>query len=120
MAHLLAKLGEAALKPQKVGDVWRKAAISAKNVARLRREWLLAGKEWPYDPVKEVPKPRKPKGHKHDKQKVVREKAIEANMANMEDRVAAYRKSNQLQNVSLLDRLLNTPKQLRLKQRGGS
>ena len=40
----MAKLGEAALKPQKVGDVWRKAAISAKNVARLRREWLLAGK----------------------------------------------------------------------------
>ncbi len=44
MAHLLAKLGEAALKPQKFGSVWRKAAISAKNAARLRKEWLLEGK----------------------------------------------------------------------------
>lgn len=43
-ARLLEKLGEAALKPQKVGDVWRKAAISAKNAAKLRREWLLEGK----------------------------------------------------------------------------
>lgn len=73
MAHaLLAKFGGEALKPQKVFGVWRKAAISAKNAARLRREWLLEGKEWPWEaPAKEV-KPRKPKGHKHDKLKPLR------------------------------------------------
>ena len=43
MAHLLAKLGRAALEPQLVNGVWHKAAISAKNAARLRREALLSG-----------------------------------------------------------------------------
>ena len=43
MATLLAKLGAAALKPQLVDGVWHKAAISAKNAARLRRETLLSG-----------------------------------------------------------------------------
>jgi hypothetical protein len=44
MAHLLAKWGKEALKPQLVHGVWRKASISAKNVARLRKEALLSGK----------------------------------------------------------------------------
>lgn len=44
MAHLLANLGKEALKPQKVGNVWHKAIISAKNAARLRKEALLAGR----------------------------------------------------------------------------
>ena len=43
MAHLLAKLGRAALEPQLVNGVWHKAAVSAKNAARLRREALLSG-----------------------------------------------------------------------------
>ncbi len=43
MAHLLAKLGRAALEPQLVNGVWHKAVISAKNAARLRREALLSG-----------------------------------------------------------------------------
>lgn len=51
---------------------WHKPAISAKNLARLRREALLAGEEWPYDkPAAEV-KRRKPKGHKHDREKPLR------------------------------------------------
>ena len=44
MAHLLAKLGKEALRPQNVGGVWRKAAVSAKNAARLRKEALLEGR----------------------------------------------------------------------------
>ena len=44
MAHLLAKLGKEALQPQLIEGVWRKAAISAKNAARLRKEALLAGR----------------------------------------------------------------------------
>ncbi len=51
---------------------WHKPAISAKNLARLRREALLAGEEWPYDkPAAEVQR-RKPKGHKHDREKPLR------------------------------------------------
>ena len=44
MSHILSKLGAAALKVQEVNGVWRKAAISAKNVARLRKEALLSGR----------------------------------------------------------------------------
>jgi hypothetical protein len=43
MAHLLLKLGKEALKPQNINGVWHKAAISAKNLAKVRRETLLAG-----------------------------------------------------------------------------
>lgn len=40
--QLLKRLGEAALKPRLVDGIWRKAPISAKNAARLRKESLLA------------------------------------------------------------------------------
>ena len=43
MASLLARIGAAALKPQLVDGVWRKAAISAKNAAKLKREYFLNG-----------------------------------------------------------------------------
>jgi hypothetical protein len=44
MAHLLAKLGKDALRPQNIGGVWRKAVVSAKNAARLRKDTLLDDK----------------------------------------------------------------------------
>jgi hypothetical protein len=44
MAHLLIRLGEEALKPRAVNGVWRPAAISAKNAAKLRKQTLLAGR----------------------------------------------------------------------------
>ncbi|CAI5970934.1 unnamed protein product [Closterium sp. NIES-64] len=58
------------LRPSFVNGKWRGAAISAKNRARLRRETLLSGEEWPYDaPRKEMK--TKIKGHKHDKEAAV-------------------------------------------------
>lgn len=99
MAHLLAKLGKEALRPQNIGGVWRKAAVSAKNTARLRKETLLEGRwvkcmpstpllrrntsysccltattaaccsEWEFDEPRKPERQRKPKGHKHDRLK---------------------------------------------------
>lgn len=43
-AALLKQLGEKALHPVKVGDIWHKAAISAKNLAKERRIALLEGR----------------------------------------------------------------------------
>jgi hypothetical protein len=43
-AKRLAELGQAAFKPQLVEGVWRKAVISAKNAARLRKQTLLEGR----------------------------------------------------------------------------
>lgn len=69
MAHLLAKLGKEALRPQRVNGIWHKAAISAKNAARLRKEALLEGRAWEFDEPPKEYKFRKPKGHKHDRLK---------------------------------------------------
>lgn len=44
MSRLLAKFGEAALKPRKVGEVWYQAAISARRVAELRKQALQEGR----------------------------------------------------------------------------
>lgn len=43
-AKVLEKLGKEALRAHFVNGSWRKAAISAKNQARLRREALLDGR----------------------------------------------------------------------------
>eukprot|EP00887_Chlorella_sp_A99_P001232 scaffold14.g1232.t1 len=122
MAELLKKLGSAALKPRQVGEVWHKASISAKRAAKLRKEALLAGREWPFDaPEEGKPHPydRKLKGHKWDKTKEARQAAIQEKLAGMDERIAAHRAARRdyLQGVSLLDRLLLTPKQIREKTR---
>ncbi|CAI7862581.1 unnamed protein product [Closterium sp. NIES-54] len=79
------------LRPSFVNGKWRGAAISAKNRARLRRETLLAGEEWPYDaPRKEMK--TKIKGHKHDKEAAVRQEKIAENMAKMPELLEQMKK----------------------------
>ena len=51
MAHLLAKLGKDALRPQLVNGTWRKALISAKNAARLRKEAFAEGRSVTMIPI---------------------------------------------------------------------
>ncbi|KAL4422994.1 hypothetical protein ABPG77_005474 [Micractinium sp. CCAP 211/92] len=120
--ELLSKLGRAAVTFNRVGEgSWRKPAISAKNLARLRREALLAGEEWPYDkPAAEVQR-RKPKGHKHDREKPLREAAIQKKLAEADKRIAEYRAAQHapMREASLVDRILLTPKQIREKAKGG-
>lgn len=45
---------------------WQQLAISARYRARLRRDVLLAGEDWPYDPPRKEMK-IKMKGHKCDR-----------------------------------------------------
>jgi hypothetical protein len=119
-AALLARLGAEALRPQFVNGSWRKAAISAKNQARLRRETLLGGSPWIGDdinPPSDPPKRRKPKGHKHEREAVVRQQLILKNLRDMPQKIAEYKESRKLKEGSLLDRLTMTPKERRLKQR---
>lgn len=115
-AHVLSRLGKEAVRPRKVGSVWRKPAVSAKNVARLRKtgdfEWLNTISE------KKERVDRPPKGHKHDRLRVELEKQRAEKMANMSKIVAEYRQKKSELNVSALDRLILTKKQLRQKSRG--
>ncbi|KAF6164028.1 hypothetical protein GIB67_028732 [Kingdonia uniflora] len=45
---------------------WEPLGISARNRARLRKEVLLAGDDWPYDPPRKEMKTKR-KGHKCDR-----------------------------------------------------
>ncbi|KAL3159074.1 hypothetical protein ABBQ32_011072 [Trebouxia sp. C0010 RCD-2024] len=115
----LKELGEKAFQPLKVGDIWHKAAISAKSLAKLRRQTLAKGSEWQFDrdlPARPTGFLRKVKGHKHDKLAAARQEEIQKNLDGMAERIQKYRDSRKLKEASLLDQLLLTPKQLRLKQ----
>lgn len=43
-SRALKQLGEKAFQPAKVGDIWHKAAISAKGLAKLRKQTLAEGR----------------------------------------------------------------------------
>jgi hypothetical protein len=108
-----------AFSATKVGNVWRKASVSPKNVARLMKEQGIPKNVG--DPVARENAPTKPpKGHKVDRLKVARMELVEAKMAAMDARVAEYRKKKReavLGQTSALDRLVMTKRQLRLKAR---
>lgn len=126
---LAKRLGGQSLKeasePTKVGHIWRKATISAKNVARLMKQHsaddqviaLRAAKD--RETTNNV-RTKPNKGHKHDRLKADILKRREENLASMDARIADYRKKKielRLGNTSALDRLVMTKKQLRLKAR---
>lgn len=116
-ARALRRLGERALQPTKVGDIWHKPAISAKNAAKLRAQTISEGGDWQFGQIS----PRsgfqqKTKGHKHDKVAAARQEDIQKNLDGMAERIQKYRDSRKLKEASMLDQLLLTPKQRRLKQ----
>ncbi len=43
-SRVLKQLGEKAFQPLKIGDIWHKPAISAKNFAKLRRQTVAEGR----------------------------------------------------------------------------
>lgn len=43
-SRVLKQLGEKAFQPLKVGDIWHKPAISAKNFAKLKRQTVAEGR----------------------------------------------------------------------------
>lgn len=45
---------------------WKPLGISARHRARLRKEVLVAGQDWPYDPERKEMKTKR-KGHKVDR-----------------------------------------------------
>ena len=115
-----ALLSSSAFSPTKVGSVWRKASVSPKNVARLLKEQGISKSNLVANNApKKASKP--PKGHKVDRLKEAGGKEREAKMAEMDARVAAYRKKKReaiFGETSALDRLVLTKRALRLKARG--
>ena len=116
-------LANAAFKPTKAGDVWRKASVSPKNVARLMKEQGISKSAEKAAARAEAPPsrpPKPPKGHKVDRLKVALVAEREAKLAGMDVRVAEYRKKKReavMVQTSAMDRLTMTKLQLRLKAR---
>mmetsp|Transcript_39130 Transcript_39130/g.124556 ORF Transcript_39130/g.124556 Transcript_39130/m.124556 type:complete len:126 (+) Transcript_39130:1292-1669(+) len=116
--QLLAKLGEAAFQRYKLPNgKWMQAPISARYKARLRVETIKAGGEWNYDAEpKKSPFDRQLKGHKHVKLKALREENIAKNMAEMDDRIAAWREKKKKE-YTWFDTVTMKTRQLRIKYR---
>lgn len=120
LRRLLEK-GAAALLPQKVGDVWRKAEVSAKSAARLRKQFLAEGREWTYTEQRSAPtiKDVKMKGKIADRHQHEREAKVAAGVAKQGELLAAYlkRKEQRGGTEAILDNLLLRPRERRLKAR---
>ncbi|KDP37788.1 hypothetical protein JCGZ_06690 [Jatropha curcas] len=70
---------------------WTPLHISARRRARLRKEVLLAGEDWPYDPERKEMR-TKIKGHKCDKISAEKRENTAKLMQRMPDMLLAYKK----------------------------
>lgn len=84
----------AVMRPQKVNGKWRMPKMGALAIARRRKQWLQAGKEWPWDIPHKIVEKRIPfKGHKRDLRAVEKKKEIERCMARMPRLIEEYRRN---------------------------
>ncbi|XP_047317924.1 uncharacterized protein LOC124921326 [Impatiens glandulifera] len=70
---------------------WKPLSISARRRAQLRKEVLLAGENWPYDPERKEMKTRR-KGHKCDRISAEKRAHTVELMEKMPQMLADYRK----------------------------
>ncbi|KAJ9167378.1 hypothetical protein P3X46_022036 [Hevea brasiliensis] len=70
---------------------WTPLHISARRRARLRKEVLLAGEDWPYDPERKEMR-NKMKGHKCDRISAEKRENTAKLMQKMPDMLLAYKK----------------------------
>ncbi|XP_055823953.1 uncharacterized protein LOC129892409 isoform X2 [Solanum dulcamara] len=70
---------------------WKPLGISARHRARLRKEVVLAGQDWPYDPERKQMR-TKQKGHKCDRISAEKWAKTAELMQKMPEMLADYRK----------------------------
>ncbi|KAH7861363.1 hypothetical protein Vadar_025180 [Vaccinium darrowii] len=70
---------------------WKPLSISARHRARIRKEVLLAGEDWPYDPARKEMRTKR-KGHKHDRISAEKRAHTAELMQKMPQMLADYRK----------------------------
>lgn len=84
----------AVMRPQKVNGNWHMPKMSALAIARRRKQWIQAGKEWTWDIPHKIVEKRVPfKGHKRDLRAIEKKKEIERCMARMPKLIEEYRKN---------------------------
>lgn len=83
----------AVMKAQKVNGNWHMPKMSAKAIARLRKQHIIAGKEWKWDVPHKLVEKRMPfKGHKRVLRAIQKKEEIARCMERMPKLIAAYRK----------------------------
>ncbi|CAL9155668.1 uncharacterized protein LOC135589042 [Musa acuminata AAA Group] len=70
---------------------WKPLSLSARKRARLRKEVLLAGEDWPYDPPRKEMR-NKRKGHKCDRVSAEKRAKTAELMKKMPDMLLDYKK----------------------------
>ncbi|KAG9149044.1 hypothetical protein Leryth_010636, partial [Lithospermum erythrorhizon] len=70
---------------------WKPLGISARERARVRKEVLLAGEDWPYDPERKEMRDKR-KGHKCDRIAAEKRANTARLMEQMPKKLAEYRK----------------------------
>ncbi|GMI74071.1 hypothetical protein like AT4G22000 [Hibiscus trionum] len=70
---------------------WKPLGISARRRARLRKEMLMAGQDWPYDPERKEMR-TKMKGHKCDRIAAEKRENTANLMLKMPEMLLAYKK----------------------------
>ncbi|XP_011628856.1 uncharacterized protein LOC18449001 [Amborella trichopoda] len=71
---------------------WKPLAISARHRARVRKEVLLAGEDWPYDPPRKEMRSKR-KGHKCDRISAEKRAKTAELMKKMPEMLLKYKKS---------------------------
>ena len=106
----------AAMEPSRVNGKWHAPKFSRRKLAELRKAAL--GFDGPGDGPRAPPpgRAREPKGHKHDRERPMREAKIAAALAKQPELVAAYRAKRKIVPTTL-ERLTMSVAEIALKRR---
>ena len=106
----------AAMEPSRVNGKWHAPKFSRRKLAELRKAALGFDLPWDWDRERKPVREREPKGHKHDRERPMREAKIAAALAKQPELVAAYRAKRKIVPTTL-ERLTMSTAELVLKRR---
>mmetsp|Transcript_9091 Transcript_9091/g.15623 ORF Transcript_9091/g.15623 Transcript_9091/m.15623 type:complete len:156 (+) Transcript_9091:159-626(+) len=102
---------------------WHGPVLPARTAAKIRKEVLVSGREWPWEPERGIMRgyANPPKGHKRDKERDARWEIIKKKMEAMPKTILDFRASKvdkaKSEQEGILEKLLLTPSQVRKKRR---
>ncbi|KAI0566724.1 ribosomal protein mL59 [Gracilaria domingensis] len=107
----------AVMKPQKVNGKWHMPKMSARAIARLRKQHLREGREWKWDIPHKIVEKRVPfKGHLRELRYRQKQEEIARCMARMPKLIEDYRKRTaerkRQKKYDGIEGLLRTPREI--------
>eukprot|EP00118_Oscarella_pearsei_P025239 m.307809 g.307809 ORF g.307809 m.307809 type:complete len:147 (+) comp42853_c0_seq1:38-478(+) len=108
-------------KPTFRDGLWRKPAVSAMKLARLRNQYISAGYHWPQEPLRDRTKDRPPKGHKWERERGARQAMIQDNLKRMPTIIEEYKAERKLKRKKDSGKELTDPSKVlnAMRMKGG-